>query len=156
MRINKKLLAICLLVPLAVGGLSALLTGGGMADFESLDKPALTPTGWLFPVAWTILYILMGVASYLALKSGGAQTNIRRALALYGSQLAFNFLWTIFFFGMAAYLFAFVWLVALWLLVFATAIWFYRLSHAAAYLMLPYLLWTAFAGYLNLGVYLLN
>lgn len=156
MRINKKLLAICLLVPLAVGGLSALLTGGGMADFESLDKPALTPAGWLFPVAWTILYILMGAASYLALKSGGAQTNIHRALVLYGSQLAFNFLWPIFFFGMAAYLFAFVWLVALWLLVFATAICFYRLSHAATYLMLPYLLWTAFAGYLNLGVYLLN
>ena len=75
---------------------------------------------------------------------------------LYGIQLAFNFLWSAFFFSLSAYLFAFVWLIALWLLIAATMTLFYRLSETAGYLMIPYLIWAAFAGYLNLGVYLLN
>ena len=156
MKINKKLLIICLVIPLAVGGIAALLTGGGMDTFETLDKPPLSPPGWLFPVAWTILYVLMGIASYLVYTSGASPLPVRRAIMLYAVQLAFNFLWPVFFFGMSAYLFAFIWLIALWLLIFATAVSFYRLSRAAGYLMIPYLLWVAFAGYLNLFIYLLN
>jgi len=156
LKINKKRLIICLVIPLAVGGLAALLTGGGMDTFESLNKPPLSPPGWLFPVAWTILYILMGIASYLALTSGAPQENIRRAIVLYGIQLAFNFLWPIFFFSLSAYLFAFIWLVVLWLLILATTVSFHRLSNIAGYLMIPYLLWVSFAGYLNLGIYLMN
>ena len=156
MKINKKLLIICLVIPLAVGGLAALLTGGGMDTFETLNQPPLSPPGWLFPVVWTILYILMGIASYLVLTSGKSQESIRRALVLYGIQLAFNFLWPIFFFGLSAYLFAFIWLVALWLLILATTVSFYRISDIAGYLMIPYLIWVTFAGYLNLGIYLLN
>ena len=156
LKINKKLLIICLVIPLAVGGLAALLTGGGMDTFETLNQPPLSPPGWLFPVVWTILYILMGIASYLVLTSGKSEENIRRALVLYGIQLAFNFLWPILFFNLSAYLFAFIWLVALWLLILTTTISFYRISDVSAYLMLPYLLWVTFAGYLNLGIYLLN
>lgn len=156
MKINKKLLIICLAIPLAVGGLAALITGGGMDTFETLSKPPLSPPGWLFPVAWTILYILMGIASYLVLTSGKPQESVRRALVLYGIQLAFNFLWPILFFSLSAYLFAFIWLVVLWLLILAAAISFHRISNAAGYLLIPYLLWVAFAGYLNFGIYLLN
>ena len=156
MKINKKLLILCLVIPLAVGGIAALLTGGGMDAFETLNQPILSPPGWLFPVAWTILYILMGIASYLVLTSGKAQERIRRALVLYGVQLAFNFLWPIFFFSLSAYLFAFMWLVGLWLLILATTVSFHRISNAAGWLMLPYLVWVTFAGYLNLGIYLLN
>ena len=156
MKINKKLLAICLVIPLAVGGIAALLTGGGMDTFESLNQPPLSPPGWLFPVAWTILYILMGVASYLVLTSGKAREDIRNALILYGIQLAFNFLWPIFFFGLSAYLFAFIWLVVLWLLILVTTVQFYRIEKNAGYLMIPYLIWVVFAGYLNMGIYLLN
>ena len=156
LKVNKKLLIICLVIPLAVGGIAALLTGGGMDTFETLNQPPLSPPGWLFPVVWTILYILMGIASYLVLTSGKSEENIRRALVLYGIQLAFNFLWPIFFFGLSAYLFAFIWLVALWLLILATTVSFYRISDIAGYLMIPYLVWVTFAGYLNLGVYLLN
>lgn len=156
MKINKKLLIVCLVVPLAVGGIAALLTGGGMDVFETLNKPPLSPPGWLFPVVWTILYILMGVASYLVLTSGKAPECIRRALALYTIQLAFNFLWPIFFFGLSAYLFAFIWLIALWLLILATTFSFYRIHETAGWLMLPYLAWVTFAGYLNLGIYILN
>jgi len=156
LKINKKLLIICLVIPLAVGGLAALLTGGGMNTFETLKQPPLSPPGWLFPVVWTILYILMGLASYLVLVSDGPWRQIRRALVLYAIQLAFNFLWPLFFFSLSAYLFAFIWLLALWLLILVTALSFHCLSNTAAYLMIPYLIWVSFAGYLNLGIYLLN
>lgn len=156
LKINKKLLIICLVIPLAVGGIAALLTGGGMDTFASLNQPPLSPPGWLFPVVWTILYILMGIASYLVLVSGKPQEDINRALALYGIQLAFNFLWPILFFSLSAYLFAFIWLIILWLLILATIVQFYRIEKTAGYLMIPYLVWVTFAGYLNLGIYLLN
>jgi len=153
LKINWKKLIICILIPLAVGGLSALLTGDGMETFGSLNKPPLSPPAWLFPVAWTILYILMGVASYLVLTSGKPSG---KALTVYGVQLVFNFFWSIIFFNLELYLFAFIWLVALWILILATAYLFYEISKPAGYLMLPYLLWVTFAGYLNLSIYLLN
>ena len=156
MKINKKLLIFCLAIPLATGGIAALLTGGGMDAFGALDKPPLSPPGWLFPVVWTILYILMGIASYLVLVSDNPQENIRRATIVYAAQLVFNFLWPVFFFGLSAYLFAFIWLIALWLVIIANIVCFHRLSKTAGYLLIPYLLWVTFAGYLNLGIYLMN
>lgn len=156
MKINKRLLILCLAIPLVVGGLAALLTNGSMDTFEALNQPPLSPPGWLFPVAWTLLYILMGIASYLVLTAGKSREATQRALVTYGIQLAFNFLWPVFFFNLSMYLFAFIWLVALWLLILITAVQFYRISDAAGFLMIPYLLWVAFAGYLNFGVYLLN
>ena len=148
----KKLLA-CLAIPLAVGGLSALLTRNSMETFKALNKPPLSPPGWLFPVVWTILFVLMGIASYLVLVSGKPN---RTALTVYGIQLVFNFVWSLIFFNMEQYLFAFVWLVILWLLILITTVLFYRISKPAGDLMLPYLAWVSFAGYLNLGIYLLN
>ncbi len=153
MKIQWKKLILCIVIPLAVGGLSALSTRGGMEIFQSLNKPVLAPPSWLFPVAWTILYILMGVASYLVLVS---EKPYHKALDIYGVQLAFNYLWPIFFFTLQAYLFSFIWLVLLWLLILAATVMFYRISKPAGYLMLPYLLWVTFAGYLNLSIYLLN
>ncbi len=153
MKIQWKKLIACLAIPLAVGGLSALLTRNSMETFQVINKPPLSPPGWLFPVVWTILYVLMGIASYLVLTSGKPN---RTALAVYGIQLFFNFLWSIIFFNLEQYLFAFVWLVLLWLLILATTVLFYRISKPAGYLMLPYLLWVTFAGYLNLSIYLLN
>lgn len=147
---------ICLAVPLLVGGLSALITRTGMDTFETINKPPLSPPGWLFPVVWTILFILMGIDSYLVLVSGKPQGEINRALTVYGVQLIFNFFWSIFFFNFSLYLFSFIWLVLLWLLILATAVLFYRISKPAGYLMIPYLLWVTFAGYLNFQIYLLN
>ena len=153
MKIQWKKLVASVLLPLGVGGLSALLTGRGMEAFESLNKPPLSPPGWLFPVVWTLLYIMMGLAFYLVWASGNLE---RGEAAAYFTQLFLNFFWSIIFFGFGQYLFAFVWLVLLWLAVAATAVLFGRRVKAAGWLLVPYLLWVAFAGYLNMGVYLLN
>ena len=175
MKIQWKPLLISVLLPLAVGGLSALLTKDSMMAFSSLEQPPLSPPGWLFPVVWTILYILMGVASYLALiaipetASGpsGAGTATSGGMALddsatypairaYTAQLVFNFGWSLIFFNLEWYLLAFFWLVILWILILVTIVRFYRLSPLAGLLMVPYLAWVTFAGYLNLGVWWLN
>ena len=153
MKIQWKKLILCIAIPLAAGGLAGLLIRNSMETFQSLNKPALSPPGWLFPVVWTILYILMGIASYLVLVSGKPN---RSALSVYGTQLIFNFFWSIIFFNFEAYLFSFVWLIILWVLILATMILFFRVSEPAGYLLLPYLLWVTFAGYLNLYIYLLN
>lgn len=153
LRIQWKKLTICVVIPLAVGSFAAFLTRNSMAAFESLNKPMLSPPGWLFPVVWTILYILMGIASYLVLTS---EKPNAAALTAYGIQLACNFFWPILFFNLELYLLAFIWLVLLWLLIVKTTALFYQVSEPAGYLMLPYLLWVAFAGYLNLFIYFFN
>lgn len=156
MKIDKKRLVICLAIPLVVGGAAGLLTMNSMEAFETLNQPPLSPPGWLFPVVWTVLYVLMGIASYLVSVSDAPQEEKARALWTYGIQLAFNFLWPIAFFNLKWYLFAFLWLVILWVLILITALRFGRIRKPAGYLLVPYLLWVAFAGYLNLGIYLLN
>ena len=156
-KIQWKPLLISIAIPLAVGGLSALITKSGMEAFAQVAKPPLTPPDWLFPIAWGILYVLMGIASYLVFQTEETSGDGRlSALTLYAVQLVFNFLWSVFFFNMQWYLFSFAWLVALWVLIFLTMKEFFSLSKTAGYLLLPYLLWVSFAGYLNLGVYLLN
>ena len=152
MNINWKNLITAISIPLAVGGLSALLTGDGMQSFQTVNQPPLSPPAWLFPLVWTILYILMGIASYLVVGKEGSS----KALTLHAIQLIFNFFWSVWFFGFGWSLFSFLWLICLWILILATLISFYRISKPAGYLLLPYLLWVTFAGYLNLGVYLAN
>ncbi|MDO4815233.1 MAG: TspO/MBR family protein [Bacillota bacterium] len=155
-KINWKLLIICIAIPLAVGGLSTHLTKDNMIMFEYIKKPPLSPPAWLFPVVWTILYTLMGIASYLVASSDAAPREIKGALIFYALQLVFNFLWSIVFFNLEAYLFAFIWLVLLWALILITAIKFFGINKCAGWLMVPYLLWVAFAGYLNYAIYRLN
>ena len=142
-----------LLFPLAVGTVAALLTAGSMEAFADLTQPPLSPAGWVFPVVWTFLYLLMGFAAFLVVNSGKCGNN---ALFFYLLQLFFNFMWSIWFFNCEWYLFAFFWLICLWLLIFATIRSFGMVSPVAANLMLPYLAWVTFAGYLNLGIYFLN
>ncbi len=156
MKINWKALIVSIVIPLAVGGLASLLTGGGMDTFAQVQKPPLSPPGWLFPLVWTILYLLMGIASYLVYEADASQEEKAKTLTVYGYQLIVNFLWPVFFFNFGWYLFSFFWLVLLWVLVFRTIRMFAELSEFAAYLLMPYLLWLTFAGYLNLGIWILN
>ena len=113
MRVNWKTLAIALAIPLGVGGLSALVTRRAMDTFSHLNQPPLSPPAWLFPVVWTILFLLMGLASWLVYTSDAPDGVIRRALTVYGIQLGVNFLWSILFFNLGWYLFSFCWLVLL-------------------------------------------
>ena len=149
-----KKLIICLAIPLAVGGLSALLSGG-MADYTQLKQPPLAPPGWVFPIVWTILYGLMGVSAariWLAPKSADRD----RGLNLYVAQLIVNFFWSPIFFNAQAYGFAFLWLLLLWVLVLWMILTFRKVDPLAAWLQIPYLVWLTFAAYLNFGVWYLN
>ena len=151
-----KKLIISILIPLAVGGAAALIANGSFKDFEALNKPPLAPPAWAFPAAWTLLYILMGIAAYLVYCSEKYPGRIERALTFYAVQLFMNFCWTLIFFNLKLYLAAFIWLVLLWGAIAGTALLFRFISKPAGWLMLPYLAWVIFAGYLNLGVYILN
>lgn len=153
-RIREPVIAVA--IPLAVGGLSAFLTRQGMENFQLVRQPPLSPPMWLFPVVWTILYILMGIASYLVYASDASNPRKERALTVYAIQLAFNFMWSLIFFNIGLFLFAFIWLIILWVQIFVCTVLFYYITPRAGKLMIPYLLWASFAAYLNLGVYLLN
>lgn len=156
MKIRWKTLIIGVIIPLLVGGTASLISKDAMKSFETLNQPPLSPPSWLFPVAWTILYILMGIASYRVFTAEADMTERKNALIFYGIQLFFNFAWTIVFFNFGLYLFAFIWLVVLWFLILVTMLKFYKIDKKAGFLLLPYLFWVSFAGYLNFGVFLLN
>jgi tryptophan-rich sensory protein len=155
-KIKWKQLVICIAIPLAVGGLAALLTRGGMEDYGEVYKPLLSPPAWVFPVVWSILYVMMGLASYLVYTSSASPERIRRALTAYALQLGANFIWPLLFFTLEIYLIAFIWLIVLFALALVCALRFGYIDARAGKLMVPYLVWLFFAAYLNLGVYLLN
>lgn len=145
-----------LLLPLVVGMLSAAMTSRAMTAYGGMNKPPLSPPAWLFPVAWTILYLMMGLASYYVLNAQADSRSKSTALIFYGVQLMMNFMWSILFFNCGMYLLAFFWLLALWCIVIICAFRFFSISKTAAWLLVPYILWLSFAGYLNLGAHMLK
>ena len=156
MKINIKALITSIAIPLIIGFLSGFLSGDSRAVFDSLNQPPLSPPGWLFPIVWTILFILMGISSYLIFTSSATNLQIKSALTVYSLQLLVNFLWPIFFFKFGLYRFSFVWILLLLFVIIMTIKKFKPISKSAAYLLIPYLLWVCFAAYLNLGIILLN
>lgn len=147
-----KIYAKSILIPVAIGGIVGLLISGAI-DYNSLQKPFLAPPSILFPIMWTILYILMGI-SYGILKSNDlVDENINR---IYYAQLFVNAFWSIFFFLLKWRLFAFIWILLLAVLVVVMIIEFYKKKKIAGLLQIPYLAWVLFASYLNLSIYLLN
>jgi len=140
----------------AVGLLAGWLTREGTATYsEAMTRPPLSPPGIVFPIVWTALYALMGIGAALVYQSPNSGAR-RKGLALFFVQLAFNFLWSIIFFNLQSYGLALIWLLVLWGLVLAMALAFRKVDQAAARLQIPYLLWVAFAAYLNAGVWYLN
>ena len=152
-KINWKRLIIIFLVTFLIGGLFSFLTMKNMDAFKELNKPIDVP-GFIFPIVWSILYILMSISLYIVLESNSVYKT--KGLIIYIVQLIVNSLWTLIFFGMKMYLFAFIWLLFLLILIILMIIIFSRIDKKAAYLNIPYILWVIFAGYLNLGIYLLN
>ena len=146
---NKFKLFIDILIPVAIGGIVGFIINPYI-DYNSLVQPPLSPPSIVFPIVWTILYVLMGISYYL-LKNPSKKEKI-----FYFVQLGVNVLWSVFFFIGKFYLFSFIWIVLLDVLViFMTGI-FYHNNKASAYLQIPYLIWILFATYLNLGIYVLN
>ncbi|MHC1723574.1 MAG: TspO/MBR family protein [Aminipila sp.] len=149
-------LIIAIAIPLAVGALSSFLTRDTMVKFQQLNKPDFAPPGSVFPIVWTILFILMGIASYRIYLKGTENQEVKMALIFYMIQLVFNFFWSIIFFGFGQIGLAFIWLIMLWILIFITTVIFYKIDKKAGYLMIPYLLWVSFAGFLNYSIWMLN
>lgn len=142
-------------ISLGVGALAGFLTKDSLANvYPLLEKSSLTPPGWVFPIVWTVLYLLMGIGMALVEARGGPERS--RALSLFGIQLALNFGWSLLFFNSGAYLSALLCLIVLWVMILAMAGSFATVSRPAAWLQIPYLLWVAFAGYLNAAVWVLN
>ena len=147
-----KNLIISLLISLGVGGLSALVTGGSMDTYMSLVKPPLAPPSILFPIVWAILFILMGISSYMVYESGDDNGSLKTYLL----QLGINFVWPILFFVLKNMLLSLIWIILLDIVVIIMIRKFYKVNKTAAYLQIPYLIWILFATYLNFGFYILN
>lgn len=124
--------------------------------YATLIKPTIGPPNWIFGPVWTTLYVLMGISLYLIWQKGHKKKNIKYAVQLFSLQLLLNVLWSVMFFGLQSPLLALLEIVLLWLAIFATIRAFYRLSHTAAYMLIPYLAWVSFATILNGAIVYLN
>ncbi len=153
--IDLRKLATSILIPLAVGGISAFITRNDMGIYSRIKRPPLSPPSWIFPVVWTVLYILMGISLYLV-RIKKTDKNKRPAYIAFAVQLFLNFIWSPIFFSLNAYALAFAVLIILWLSVIVMILLFSGIDRRAAYLNIPYLVWLTFAAYLNLAIAILN
>ena len=149
---NFKIYAKSILIPVAVGLIVGAITSSSI-EYNTLIKPVIAPPSILFPIVWTILYVLMGI-SYGILESKSLLTS--EINFIYYLQLFVNSMWSIIFFTFEWRLFAFIWILILVLLIIAMIVQFYNKDKVAGLLQSPYLLWVLFASYLNLSIYLLN
>lgn len=124
--------------------------------YLTLEKPLLSPPNWIFGPVWMLLYLLMGIASFLILQKGFKRKDVKIALAVFALQLALNAIWSVIFFGFKNPFFALLEIVVLWAAILGTVLVFMRVSRVAATLLLPYMLWVSFAVYLNYAIWRLN
>ena len=144
-----KNIIISILIPIILGVIVGFIISFSMKNFNNLNKPPLNPPKILFPIFWTIFYILMGISHYLT-------KNDEESNKIYYKQLIVNLLWSIIFFTLKLRLLAFLWILLLIYLIIKMIITFKKENKTAAYLQIPYLIWVIFAAYLNLGLYILN
>lgn len=149
---NTRILAISIIIPLVAGGIGSLI--GDTSAFNEMIKPSFAPPGFIFPIVWTVLYVLMGISSYMIYITNGRK--IDSSLLIYFAQLLVNMLWPFFFFTLKWYLFAFAWIIILIALVVSMIMKFVNTNRTAAFIQLPYLLWLIFASVLNFSIYTLN
>ncbi len=153
-RFNLKTFLYTTLITFLFAFLGGIITYLGMPSFDALAKPPLSPPSFLFPIVWTILYLLMSVGAAIVYDNEAAVSS--KALFVYIFQLTLNFWWCVLFFGFRLYLVAFIWLVLLLITVLLMIIMFYRVKPIAGLIQLPYLLWLGFAAYLNLAIWIIN
>lgn len=144
-------------IPLIIGGLGSIFTQSSVSTwYLELNKPFFNPPNWIFPIAWTYLYITMGVASWLIWKTKTQRSDVMSALILYGIHLFFNLIWSYLFFTLKNPVFALFEIIILLILIIIITLKFYRISKSAAYLFIPYLAWVSFATILNASIVYLN
>ena len=157
MKKKLKSFIISIIISLSVGIISALLTRGNMNIYKEIITPSLSPPSFLFPVVWSVLYILMGISTAMIYTDSIASERQKdRALYTYAASLVANFFWSIIFFNLRFFLFSFLWLLMLLYLIISTILQYRKINHTAAYLQIPYAVWVTFAGYLNFGIWFLN
>lgn len=156
---DKKQLGVLLLIIVlteALGFLSGFL---GMPDkgmYENLIKPSFSPPGWVFPIVWSILYLLMAIAFYRIWLSGKVGKDVRKAMKYYFIQLGLNLIWTVIFFRFKLYGLAFIELLLLLIFILITTFKFYKIDKIAGLLMIPYIIWVSFAAVLNYAIWMFN
>lgn len=138
----------------AAGALAGFLTRDGIAAFENVAKSALTPPNAVFPIVWSVLYLLMGIGAARVYTS--QSDGKKQALALFAAQLVVNFFWNPIFFNLRAYALAFAWLVLLVVLVLLMTKEFFLVDKTAGLLQIPYIIWSIFALYLSFAVWMMN
>ncbi|MBK1809052.1 tryptophan-rich sensory protein [Clostridium sp. YIM B02505] len=149
-------LLISILITLGGGLIIGFITNNADKQYVNLNKPLFAPPGWVFPIVWSILYILIGIAAYRIYELNKQGKNTKNALVYYSIQLILNFLWPIIFFKLQLYGVAFIELVVLLIFIFITSIKFFKVDRVAGFLMLPYILWSLYASILNLFVWIMN
>ncbi|MFA5396666.1 MAG: TspO/MBR family protein [Methanogenium sp.] len=155
---NPLLLIGCVILANLAGFIGSFFTATGPGSWyvDVLVKPWFVPPNLTFPIAWTLIFILMGIALYLILMEGTKRAEVRIALVLFSAQLILNILWSYLFFTLQSPFLGLVGIVILWVFILAVTVSFYRLNKTAGYLFIPYLAWVAFATMLNGAIYLLN
>ncbi len=155
LKFDLKKFLISLAIPLLAGGLSALITKNASGAYSDFKNPPYSPPAWVFPVAWGILYVLMGISLYLVWNNS-IQNDKQLAYIFFGLQLFLNFIWSPIFFLTQNFILAFIVIIFMWIFSVCMAVSFYKISKPAGILQIPYLMWLCFAAYLNYGVYKLN
>jgi translocator protein len=151
------ILIVCIAVPLLAGIIGSFATASSISSwYAGLIKPVVTPPGWVFGPVWTTLYILMGISLYLVVRAGTENPPVRQAIIIFAIQLIVNVIWSFAFFGLQSPLYGLITIFTLIALILATIYSFYRVSHIAAYLLIPYIAWVCIATYLNGMIFILN
>jgi benzodiazapine receptor len=154
---NYKRLIISLALPQLAGAAGSLFTAPSIPIwYAALEKPSFSPPNWIFAPVWIILFLLMGISLYLVWSKGLENRKVKTAVLIFSGQLGLNIIWSLLFFGLQSPFYAFIEIIILWLAILLTIISFYKISKIAAYLLLPYILWVSFAGFLNYFIWRLN
>lgn len=156
-QINWKHLLISIFFCQIIGAFGSAFTSPAIPTwYATLAKPSFLPPSWAFPMVWTLLYLLMGIALYLVWEEGLEKTEVRKAMGIFGIQLFLNFMWSVLFFGLRSPLYGLLEIVVLWIVIFVNIWLFYKVSKKAGLLLVPYFLWVSFAALLNYSIWMLN
>ncbi|MEA4956217.1 Tryptophan-rich protein TspO [bioreactor metagenome] len=150
-------LVISFLIVYIIAIIGSLFTSPEISTwYASIAKPAWTPAGWVFPIVWNILYILMSIGLFLVWREGIQNKNVKTALIIFSIQLSLNLIWSIIFFGFHSIVGGLGIIIILWIFILLNIITFYKVSKLAGIVLIPYIIWVTIAMYLNYSVYLLN